>query len=107
MAYRFETASGLRLYACDKRLRMGETSSIQFLDPFEHTDFDKIELLFETKTLAKSCRLNNKWLHSAFLRQNIVPKSLFIHGVEDDIPNTHILKWQDAEKILSSPWMVL
>lgn len=110
MAFRFETASGLRLYACSERLRLGETSSIRFLDPFEPVAFVTIEILFESKSLAKSCRLNNNWLHAAFNRHKIVPKSLFLHEVNAEdiaIPRSYIVRKDNAEEILSSPWKLV
>jgi hypothetical protein len=110
MAFRFETASGLRLYACSERLRMGETSSIRFLDPFENQSFVTIEILFESKSLAKSCRLNNTFLHAAFYRHKIIPKSLFLHEVDNEtvfVPGVYTVRKDNAEEILSSPWKLV
>jgi len=67
MAIRIETASGLRFYACDERLRMGETSSIRFLDPYENVNYKRIELLFDSKSLVKHCRLNNRWFQTCLI----------------------------------------
>jgi len=110
MAIRMETASGLRFYACALRLRLGETSSLRFLDPFENTDYAKTELLFETKTLAKHCRLNNRFFHTCLYRFKITPKSLFLYEVDAEnvvIPNSYILRNNNCYEILASPWQVL
>jgi hypothetical protein len=111
MAWRMETASGLRLYACDSRIRMGQTASIQFLDPLEETGFKKIELLFESKTLVKSCRLNNTRLHIAFERSHIVPGSLFLHEVNAEsiaaMPAVYVVKKDNVEEILANPWRLV
>lgn len=108
MSYRFETASGLRLYACNIRLRMGKTSSIQFLDPNEQYSFSKIELVFETKTLAKQCRLNN--IHFIYCLHDfkIVPSSLFLHVIDDSItnPNIYILRKHSARDTLANHCML-
>ncbi|MCI4435544.1 MAG: hypothetical protein JHC33_01860 [Ignisphaera sp.] len=113
MAWRMETASGLRLYACDSRIRMGQTASIQFLDPYEqvHEDCKLVEILFESKTLVKSCRLNNTRLHSAFERSHIVPGSLFLHEVDAEsiaaMPAVYVVKKDNVEEILANPWRLL
>ena len=110
MAIRFETASGLRFYACNIRLRMGQTSSIQFLDPLEQTSFDKVELLFENKTVAKHCRLNNRFFHTCLKYFQITPKSLFLYEVDTDntaMTGVYTLKLDNTYEILSSPWMVI
>jgi hypothetical protein len=109
MAWRMETASGLRLYACPLRFRLGEISSIRFLDPYEEAGV-KIEILFETKQLAKTCRLNNMSLHRALKHAKIVPKSLFLHEVDTkniNIPNAYVLRKDTAEEILLMPWQLL
>ena len=110
MSYRFETASGLRFYACDKRLRMGQTSSIQFLDPFESVDFERVELLFESKSTAKHCRLNNRFFHTCLKQFGITPKSLFLYEVDTEniaTPGIYTLRLNNTYEILSSPWMVI
>jgi hypothetical protein len=110
MAFRFETASGLRLYACDARFRMGETSSIRFLDPFNLGDLKAVEILFETKALVKYCRLNNSYLHLCFHRCKIIPQSLFIHEVDaGNIADTYsyTVTKSNAYEILCCPWKLL
>ena len=109
MAIRMETASGLRFYACDQRLRMGESASLRFLDPIENTPFNKIELLFETMTLVKHCRLNNRFFHTCARRYKITPKSIFLFTVDAEnivIPNTYILRDSTIYDTLASPWKV-
>lgn len=110
MVYRLETASGFRLYACDARFRMGETSSIRFLDPFNLGDLKAVEILFETKALVKYCRLNNSYLHLCFQRCKIIPQSLFIHEVDTEnvvIPDSYIVRKSNAYEILACPWKLL
>lgn len=110
MAIRMETASGLRFYAYADRLRLGETSSLRFLDPFEQSPCARTELLFENKTLAKHCRLNNRFFHTCLKRFKITPRSLFLYEVDAEnivIPNSYVLRNDSCYDILASPWRVL
>lgn len=78
MAVRFETASGLRLYATDRRLRLGDYGALEFLDPLLIDGIYCVELLFENKTTAKHYRLHHPKLHFSLKHFKIVPKSLFL-----------------------------
>jgi hypothetical protein len=109
MAYRYETASGLRLYACAMRLRMGESGSLRFLDPYQLPDFAVMEVIFETKTIAKHCRLHDQFLHTCFERFNIVQGSLFLHEINDNIsnPTVYIVRKGKEGEILSNPQQLI
>ena len=116
MVVRMETASGLRLYATNRRLRMSHNyGAIEFLDPavVQAEEIYSVELLFDNKTTAKYYRLNNNNLHFSLGHFKIVPKSLFLHEIEVD-PNTIyanrlVIVTKDPfwEKIFNSPNMVL
>jgi hypothetical protein len=116
MAWRMETASGLRLYATDRRLRLGQHyGALEFLDPcvVQAENIYSVELLFDNKTTAKYYRLNNNSLHFSLSHFKIVPKSLFLHEIEID-PNTqyanrYMIVTKDPywEKVFEQPNMTL
>ena len=111
MSIRIETASGLRFYACNERIRLGETASLRFLDPYEHTEFEKIELLFENKTLFKHCRLNNRFFQTCLKRFKITPKSIFLYNIDTEnknIPGVYVIKnYSSSYNILSRPDLLI
>jgi hypothetical protein len=115
MAVRFETASGLRLFATDRRLRLGDYGALEFLDPvtIQPQGIYCVELLFENKTIAKHYRLHNSKLHFSLSHFKIVPKSLFIFDAPFDAKDCYsarmaIVTWDPYwESVFYSPNKIL
>ena len=108
MRVRMETASGYRLFATPITWRLGKWGSLQFMDPTT-VDYSKnVELVFESRTVAKYYKLHNRSLHEVLTRQNIVSNSIFLLDITNQpIKAIVIKKDQVSEDIFLEPGSII